>query len=1221
MTRDGSVRPNVGRLKWDSGSPQPLVLGVNNSAASPGSSQQAVHPVVRNARADGITPGVPAISGSLALNTKLTADPGTAISTYRLWYSYQWQRCDSSGASCTNIRGATQSSYTPEFVDVRPGEKVRVVVTASSIKDVASTTSAATAPVQGTSPGSLGAPAISGQAIDGGTLAATRGTWQSLEPYVVSYQWQRCTISCENVAGAHQPNYTPSPYDVGATLRAEVTARSFSGGTTTSDALTVVVAASPPRAAESPRVFLPGVPGAAATAVADLWFGTPPFELTYQWLRCVSGLCDPIPGATDVHYLPAALDAAAGVALAVRVTATNKAGSASAESKPLSLVAPAKLKVLGGLRTAATCNQNPVSTSAPTQNPAGGVHVGGSISIGSSGGWDPPWNSCANQQWRYAWFRDSALVIDQGTSTAGYGTSGADVGHTIQIQVTYEYWTDTYHGTSSRSDGTTVGNGAPNQPGNPIPNDGYIYRVSPGAAAGVAFTAYYTEPDGEPGYMDWTIERWNGSSYVVSESGRGLGDPGCYYGDSAEVGNGCWGRYFPSTSMVAGDYAWYVYGTDIWGWQGAALGLLGYSVRETPTVPTLSSPSNGQIMPTARPVLVATSTDAESDQIYYRIQVASDANFTTGSGGSLVGDFTSLASSNFNVPPGWTDPLDSSKTQSLKDGRTYYWRATASDGDGSAAGWSGTRSFAVRVSKFGTNSVWPMWSSGPLSINEATGNLVLSAPAPSFPTAAGTVGAAITYNSLDTTSHGLGQGWTIGSGVDPVKLIDHSLITGDGTDVVERVYPDGYSDFYQHVAGSTTYLPPSGSSSHLNKNPNPTDGTFTLVGDDGTVYSFSAADATTGVATMTSAESLSASAGVGRLSYSYDGQGRLTAITAKDGASTIATLTFTWGCSGALLCISGPDGIAWKYVGDGSGGTSGRLQLVNDQTRDLVKISYEASGRPQVFYNADDLSAASGSPDPNLTTGYNAAHDVRIDYDGSGRVATIKEESISGQTPSSSTWSFEYHPDITGATKTDPTRTAHVALASGSQRVSDGYTLVRTPCELATPTCAGADGTASIKVFYDGLGQLMERVNLFGKIAQAQYNEKSQFVWAEDADGNPADYSYDAVDNTLSSATGPDPDGAGPLPRPVTTYNYDETGYGSVSGSAYTPGTALHGLQASYYTTADLVSTANNGRPDAVTNELSSGSFAFSWGSTGPPALPGTTPSIPFVSSAISRSV
>jgi hypothetical protein len=46
-------------------------------------------------------------------------------------YAYHWQRCDSSGASCTNISGQTSSAYTITSVDV--GDTLRSTVTASNI--------------------------------------------------------------------------------------------------------------------------------------------------------------------------------------------------------------------------------------------------------------------------------------------------------------------------------------------------------------------------------------------------------------------------------------------------------------------------------------------------------------------------------------------------------------------------------------------------------------------------------------------------------------------------------------------------------------------------------------------------------------------------------------------------------------------------------------------------------------------------------------------------------------------------------------------------------------------------------------------------------------------------------------------------------------------------------------------------------------------------------
>ena len=57
-------------------------------------------------------------------------------------FSYQWRKCNSSGESCSNITGATSSSFTLEAADV--GGTVKVEVTATNKHGSATATSAAT---------------------------------------------------------------------------------------------------------------------------------------------------------------------------------------------------------------------------------------------------------------------------------------------------------------------------------------------------------------------------------------------------------------------------------------------------------------------------------------------------------------------------------------------------------------------------------------------------------------------------------------------------------------------------------------------------------------------------------------------------------------------------------------------------------------------------------------------------------------------------------------------------------------------------------------------------------------------------------------------------------------------------------------------------------------------------------------------------------------------
>src|SRR5204862_427490 len=53
------------------------------------------------------------------------------------------------------------------------------------------------------------------------------------------------------------------------------------------------------------------------------------------------------------------------------------------------------------------------------------------------------------------------------------------------------------------------------------------------------------------------------------------------------------------------------------------------------------------------------------------------------------------------------------------------------------------------------------------------------------------------------------------------------------------------------------------------------------------------------------------------------------------------------------------------------------------------------------------------------------------------------------------------------------------------------------------------------------------------------YNSFDEPLSYKDGRGNQTDYGYDAGGN-LTTVTAPDPDGAGPLTRPVTQYGYDE---------------------------------------------------------------------------------
>jgi hypothetical protein len=87
----------------------------------------------------------PAVSGTDSTGQMLKSSTGSWTGTSPLSYGYQWQRCDSSGAGCVNVSGATSSTYTLTSADA--GSSMRVHVSASNSAGSAAATSPATAPV------------------------------------------------------------------------------------------------------------------------------------------------------------------------------------------------------------------------------------------------------------------------------------------------------------------------------------------------------------------------------------------------------------------------------------------------------------------------------------------------------------------------------------------------------------------------------------------------------------------------------------------------------------------------------------------------------------------------------------------------------------------------------------------------------------------------------------------------------------------------------------------------------------------------------------------------------------------------------------------------------------------------------------------------------------------------------------------------------------------
>jgi hypothetical protein len=113
-----------------------------------------------------VNTAVPTVSGSATQGSTLTSTTGSWTGNPAPTYAYQWLRCDSSGASCVTISGATNSSYTLLAADV--GSTIRCRVTGTNAQGSVQAQSAATA-VVGSSSGSV--------LFNGGIAAGTLSGW------------------------------------------------------------------------------------------------------------------------------------------------------------------------------------------------------------------------------------------------------------------------------------------------------------------------------------------------------------------------------------------------------------------------------------------------------------------------------------------------------------------------------------------------------------------------------------------------------------------------------------------------------------------------------------------------------------------------------------------------------------------------------------------------------------------------------------------------------------------------------------------------------------------------------------------------------------------------------------------------------------------------------------------------------------------------------------
>jgi hypothetical protein len=373
---------------------------------------------------------VPTIAGTPRDGLTLTASPGTWDGTAPIAHTYQWQRCDSSGANCANVSGATAATYPLAPGDV--GTRMRVVVTGTNAGGSATGTSVPTAIVVGNPPVNTVLPTVSGTALDGQTLGSTLGTWTGTPTITYTRQWLRCDTagaSCQVVPGATASTYALIPADVGKRLRLSVTGTNMAGAqTVTSSNMSGVVGAIPPVSTGDPDITGTPKEGETLTGTPGTWTGTAPFDHTYQWQRCDENgaNCVDVPGADDPTYQLGPGDVEH--TMRVVVTTTNGGGSSSATSDPTAKV----VGLPGPPDPPPTDPKPPVNDGKPAVT---GDPKPGSLLTGDPGHWSPT-PSGLGYQWERCDASGANCQPIPGATSSTYTPTDADDGSRLRVTVT-----------------------------------------------------------------------------------------------------------------------------------------------------------------------------------------------------------------------------------------------------------------------------------------------------------------------------------------------------------------------------------------------------------------------------------------------------------------------------------------------------------------------------------------------------------------------------------------------------------------------------------------------------------------------------------------------------------------------------------------------------------------------------------------------------------------
>jgi hypothetical protein len=362
---------------------------------------------------------LPTVTGTALAGQLLKGSVGTwsLASTYR----YQWLSCDTSGANCASIAGATGTSYA--VPKAQGGHTLRLNVTATGFGGSTAAQSAATATVAlPPAPAASTNPTVTGTSTVSQKLTGTIGAWSVTSgTFTTARQWMRCDAqgaNCVAIAKATTPTYTLTTSDNGSTIVLEISATGL-GGTATADSTPTAVVVLPPAPSNTvvPKITGTTTAGKTLTVGPGTWTAIGGDTIARQWERCDAqgANCAAITGATKTSYVLTAADA--GNTIVVHTTATGLGGSTSVDSAASAVIAAA-----------------PAPVNSTTPSITGATSVGKTLT-GARGVWTNV------TTYSYAWLRctdgaGTSCTAITGATGSTYKLTLADSQSYIVLQVT-----------------------------------------------------------------------------------------------------------------------------------------------------------------------------------------------------------------------------------------------------------------------------------------------------------------------------------------------------------------------------------------------------------------------------------------------------------------------------------------------------------------------------------------------------------------------------------------------------------------------------------------------------------------------------------------------------------------------------------------------------------------------------------------------------------------